>query len=92
MFSLLETLVLFIPRFCSPLLSEVDNGNGSGLVATTNASGGQATIISVLRNAIRTRFDPPRSVFAPPKKFGRGSAGGDGRERGRFGEGGIGIV
>ena len=63
MFSLLGTLVFFIPRFCRALLSEADNGNDSDPAATTNAGGGQGTITSVLRDAIRTHFVPPRSVL-----------------------------
>ena len=63
MFSLLGTLVFFIPRFCRALLSEADNGNDSGPATTTSAGGGQATIASVLRDAIRTHFVPPRSVL-----------------------------
>ena len=69
-FSLLGTLIFFIPRFCGALLSEADNGNDSSPTATTNASGGQATITSVLRDAITTHFIPPRSVL-PPKSLVR---------------------
>ena len=69
-FSLLGTLVFFIPRFCGALLSEADNGIDSGPTGTANAGGGQATITYVLRDAIRINFIPPRSVL-PPKSLVR---------------------
>jgi len=69
-FSLLSTLVFFIPRFCGALLSGADSRNNSGPTVTTNMSGGQATITSVLRNAIKTYFIPPHSAL-PPKSLVR---------------------
>lgn len=69
MFSLLGTLIFFIPHFCGALLTEADNGNDLSPTATTNASG-QTTVTSVLRDAIRTHFVPPHSVL-PPKSLVR---------------------
>ena len=62
-FSLLGTLIFFIPRFCGALLSEADYGNDSSPTATTNARGTQITIMSILRDAIRTHFVPPYSAL-----------------------------
>ena len=69
-FSLLGTLIFFIPRFCGALLSEADIENDSSPTATTNANNGQVTITSVLREAIRTHFVPPHSAL-PPKSLVR---------------------
>lgn len=72
-FSLLGSLVFFIPGFCRALLSEADTANDSSPTATTaamNASANQVTITSVLRDAIRTHFVPPHSAL-PPKSLVR---------------------
>jgi len=63
-------LIFFVPRFCSALLSEEDSRNGSSPTATTNVNGSPATIMSVLRDAIRTHFVPPHSVL-PQKSLVR---------------------
>lgn len=69
-FSLLGTLVFFVPRFCGALLSEEDNGIDSSPTATTNVRANLVTITSVLRDAIRTYFTHPRST-KPPKELVR---------------------
>jgi len=69
-FSLLGTLIFFIPRFCGALFSEADSGNDSSPTATTSANGNQATIAPVLRDAILTHFVPPHSAL-PPKSLVR---------------------
>ena len=63
-------MIFFIPRFCGALLLEVDIENDSSPTATTNANCSQATVTSILRDAIRTYFVPPHSAL-PPKTLVR---------------------
>ena len=59
-----------VPRFCGALLSEADGGSDSSPAATMNRRGGQASIMSVLRDTVRTHFVPPYSTL-PPKTLVR---------------------